>query len=125
VPTAPIRKVIEGGTVKERFWYDVELDDEGEINLPEELSETFLNEKFDQELISMSVEHVTAILKQEIEGMCGDSQKVFIGGYSRGVCIALATWLYFDDGPLGGLFLTQGCLCTPINWSRVDTEVKK
>jgi hypothetical protein len=73
VPTAPIRKVIEGGTVKERFWYDVELDDEGEINLPEELSETFLNEKFDQELISMSVEHVTAILKQEIEGTCGDS----------------------------------------------------
>jgi predicted esterase len=67
---------------------------------------------------------ITELLKKEIK-ILGDSKKVFIGGYSQGASIALATFLQFSEGALGGLACYSGLMCTNIDWERVDLQLKK
>jgi predicted esterase len=53
-----------------------------------------------------------------------DPKKVFIGGYSQGASIALATFLQYPEA-LGGLACYSGLMCANIDWSKVDLDLKK
>ena len=72
-----------------------------------------------------TIKLVTDLVKKEAEKL-GDSKKVFIGGFSQGCAIALATFLLFKDGQLGGVVGLSGTHGVPIDWDKqVDLELKR
>jgi predicted esterase len=54
----------------------------------------------------------------------GKSEHVFIGGYNRGVNIAIASYLQYQSN-LGGVYGVNGMFCASIDWSKIDIENKK
>jgi predicted esterase len=77
--------------------------------------------------IEQSIDYVTRILKREINALGGDASKVFLGGYNRGACIALATYLKLETslGSLGGIFASGGVFCADLDWDKIDISLKK
>jgi predicted esterase len=61
----------------------------------------------------------------EIKKLGGDSTKLFLGGYGNGASMAIAAFLNFKGGALGGLTGVSGCNCANIDWTKVDIETKK
>jgi phospholipase/carboxylesterase len=57
--------------------------------------------------------------------LLGDTNRVFIGGFSQGCSLALATYLCFDDGPLGGVVGCSGIHCANLEWSKVNIQAKR
>jgi predicted esterase len=70
---------------------------------------------------------VTRILKRELNALDNDASKIFLGGYNRGACVALATYLRLDSsvGALGGVFASGGVFCADLDWTKVDTSLKR
>ena len=54
-----------------------------------------------------------------------DARRVFIGGNSTGVTIALATFLKFKGGRLGGVVGLNGAHHANINYSNLDMVLKR
>ena len=79
--------------------------------------------KFNQKEILESVGMIIAAIKTEIEKV-GDPSKVFLGGFSQGCAIVLATYLHFD-GVLGGVYGASGVFSNVMDWSKVDIAAKK
>jgi predicted esterase len=78
----------------------------------------------DHEDIEENLNRITELMKAEIE-ILGDSTKLFLGGFNLGVTIASAVWLYYNEGPLGGLFGVAGCICTDLQYDKIDVEMKQ
>ena len=74
------------------------------------------------------MEIVMALVLEEVKAL--GAQNVFLGGSERGVSIALATYLYFNErdhgGPLGGVFGFAGIFNKEVeNWTQFNMEEKK
>ena len=54
----------------------------------------------------------------------GDSKQVFIGGFSQGCAVAMATWMHFG-AELGGVWGSSGAWCSVVDWSKIDVASKK
>lgn len=94
LPNAPLRKItIYDGDI-ERAWYDYYTD---HVHVEEEINEKHLEE---------SCQEIHKLILKEIE-YHGNSQKVFIGGYSQGCCQALYSSLTFPY-KLGGIICLKG-----------------
>lgn len=94
LPNASLRKItIYNGDI-ERAWYDYYTE---RVYEEEEINEKHLEE---------SSERIHQLILKEIE-YHGDSQKVFIGGYSQGCCQALYSSLTFPY-KLGGVICFKG-----------------
>jgi len=68
-----------------------------------------------------------AIIKAETTVLGGDASKVFIGGFSEGGILALATYLKYAefDAPLGGVISMSGMQGLTNYEESVDKEVEK
>ena len=68
-----------------------------------------------------------AIIKSETKVLGGDASKVFIGGFSEGGILALATYLIYAefDAPLGGVISMSGMQGLTNYVKSVDKEVEK
>ena len=67
-----------------------------------------------------SVDIVTKYIKDE-EKVLGSSEKIFLGGFSQGCALSLATFLNFP-GKLGGIVGLSGMNAMKIDWSKIDVE---
>jgi hypothetical protein len=56
------------------------------------LSERFLEKHFDQKSLQEGVKLASGLIDQEVKKL-GDSKKVLLGGFTRGVTTALTAWL--------------------------------
>jgi len=120
LPTAPERAVSCNNGYVMTSWYDIMSLDRAEISTPEQ------NEKnYSQEEITDSVSIVTKLLDAEVETLGGDHSKVFIGGFSQGCAISLATFLRYDKGALGGVIGLSGAHCATTDWDNIDLDLKK
>jgi phospholipase/carboxylesterase len=122
LPTAPSRTVTLLDNKKEFSWFDIKslakpIDHDYE-------TKEYLDATFDQQQLDCSVQKIIAIIRKEVE-LLGDTKKIFLGGFSQGCSLALATYLCFDDGPLGGVIGCSGVHCANLEWSKVSIANKK
>ena len=91
IPVPPEHK-----TVKDKgFWYLMLKFHVPERPFDEELKPCVFEDHVNQESLQKSIDMVIAIIKKEVNEL-QDSRKVFIGGFSRGVGVALGAYLQFD-----------------------------
>ena len=58
--------------------------------------------------------------------MGGDHSRVFVGGFSQGGTAALATFLLYNSGELGGCAVYSGAHLAIIDYDKeVDLELKR
>jgi predicted esterase len=55
--------------------------------------EAFFLARYNQEQIKECVDTITELIQDELEALDGRHDKVFLGGFDKGCCIALATYL--------------------------------
>ena len=69
---------------------------------------------------------VIELIKREVEALNGQHEKVFVCGFSQGCAIALAAFLLYPDGRLGGCFGGSGSHALELDYaSEVNVELKK
>ena len=71
-----------------------------------------------------AVEMITKLLNQEVEELNGKSENVFIGGFSQGCALSLATFMKYPHR-LGGVIGLSGMLALDIKKEQIDFELKK
>ena len=71
-----------------------------------------------------SVEIVNGLLNDEIKMLKGDSEKVFLGGFSQGCCLSLAAFMQYNK-KLGGIVGLSGMMGLKLDWNTVDLELKR
>ncbi|TNV73468.1 hypothetical protein FGO68_gene16404 [Halteria grandinella] len=116
--TAPERPVTLNGGMVMNSWYDIYSLRGDYIKSLDELFD-----KYSREEMLQSVQTVSAVIDKEIE-LLGDSRKVYIGGFSQGCALSLATMILYPK-ILGGLFCLSGMNALKIDWSRVAQEKKE
>ena len=74
-----------------------------------------------------SVGVITKIVDEEIERLEGYSQNVWLGGFSQGCTLSLATFLLYPERQLGGALGLSGALALKLDdWNKdIDLELKK
>jgi phospholipase/carboxylesterase len=70
------------------------------------------------------VNRVQKLIKHEVS-LLGNADKVFLGGFSQGAALALATYLSLKDHQLGGVVTCSGGHLAIIDWEKVDIQMKK
>ena len=88
--TAPERPVTLNGGMRMNSWYDIYSLRGDHIKSLDDLYE-----KYSREELLQSVAIVTKRLDQEVDLLKGDSTKVFIGGFSQGCALAVATMINY------------------------------
>ena len=69
---------------------------------------------------------VTDLVNAEVQALNGDHTKVFIGGFSQGCAISIATFLLYRDGQLGGCIGLSGAHSGILDYeNEVDLELKR
>ena len=100
MPTAPVRGALGG--VPQTSWYTC-----ANNAVPHALNEDLMGKIYNQEDIKQSCQIITKLIETELAQLNGDTRKVFLGGHSQGGSIALATYLQFQGGVLGGVVATS------------------
>ena len=54
----------------------------------------------------------------------GGANKVFVGGFSQGCAISLATFLTYS-GKLGGAVGLSGAQSSKVDWDKIDMNLKR
>ena len=73
-----------------------------------------------------SVDLVTKLVEKEIEKLDGKSENVFIGGFSQGCSLSLATFLTLKNHQLGGVVGLSGMLALKVkDWNEIDLDLKR
>jgi predicted esterase len=69
-------------------------------------------------MIKRSTKLVLDILLRELKELKNDSKRLFLGGFSLGCCITLASFLKFPaiKGPIGGVFCASGIFGAEMEW---------
>jgi phospholipase/carboxylesterase len=111
--TAPERPVTLNGGMIMNSWYDI-YSLRGDDDM---LSLDKLYDKYNREEMLQSVAYVSSIIDMEVASL-GDSKKVFVGGFSQGCALSLATMIHYPKR-LGGLFCLSGMNAIKIDWSKV------
>lgn len=79
-----------------------------------------------QDDIRESVQSITELIDQEVESHNGDHSKVFVGGFSQGGSAAIATFLLYKSGQLGGCAVHSGAHLAIIDYANeVDLDLKR
>ena len=100
-------------------WYDIiDLDRQDGASLEQ------IQKNVDQSQILHSVGIIHNFVKQEAQ-LLGSAEKVFIGGFSQGCAISLASFLLFDGGQLGGVVGLSGMQSAELDWGKIDLDLKK
>ena len=69
---------------------------------------------------------VSTWIDEEVKLLGGRHDRVFLGGMSQGCCIALASFLLYKRGRLGGVVGTGGAHKTKIDYkAEVDLPLKR
>jgi predicted esterase len=89
----------------------------------EDISPNVFEDHVNQESLQKSINLVTDLIEKEVTQL-GSSQKVFLGGFSRGVGVALGAYLQ-SDHILGGIFCYAGMFCLDMDWTQIDVDKKK
>jgi predicted esterase len=78
-------------------------------------------------MITRSVKRIVRLIHKEIQDQGGNSRRIFLGGWSLGVTIAITAFLRLPEtfGPLGGVFCSSGSFCAVVDWTDVAVEMKK
>ena len=74
-----------------------------------------------------SVKIISGILDEEIEKLDGQSQNIYLGGFSQGCSLALSTFLTYPTHQLGGVLGLSGMLALDVkDWEKeIDLELKR
>ena len=96
-------------------WYDIMS-----LDRPASMSKKEMRELMSQEEIRDSVRIVTDLIKEEVAALNGAHEKVFIGGFSQGCAISLASFLLYSEGRLGGCVGLSGSHSAIVDY---NTEV--
>lgn len=88
-------------------WYDIKT-----LNRPKNLTLEDNLKNYSQEEILDSVQIVRKYIDEEVAKLGNDPSKVFIGGFSQGCAISLATMMHYDNGVLGGCLGLSGMMCS-------------
>ena len=110
-----------GGLEKMTSWFDVKS-----FDMPRDgkLTHKFFAENYGQQEIKNSAEIIIELIKEEVVRL-GSSRHVFLGGFSQGCSTALATWLLYNEGPLGGVVGCSGLYCSNIDLFDIEIKDKK
>lgn len=92
---------------KVHSWFDV-LD--GDKEPGKEKTEADWQSRYDQDGLVAASDKILEMINTETEALGGKANKVFIGGFSQGGVLSLATYLRYEklDNPLGGVFALSG-----------------
>ena len=121
LPTAPQRAVTCNGGVRMTSWYDILT-----LDRPSSLSVEESRALMSQEEIRDSVRIVTALIDEEVASLNGQHNKVYIGGFSQGCAISLATFLLYPRGKLGGVIGCSGAHSAVLDYNtEVDLPLKR
>lgn len=99
----------EEGEGKDGEWYSwfdmLEGDKPGA-----EKSEADWQSRFDQDGLVSQSDKILSMIETEKSALGDDASKVFVGGFSQGGILSLATFLRYEqtDSPLGGVFSLSG-----------------
>ena len=103
-------------------WFDV-------FNLRPDQMEKLddIYDRYCQKQLMESVEIVTDLVEKEIERHDGKAENVYLGGFSQGCSLSLATFLMLKDHQLGGVVGLSGMLAMKIkDWEKeIDLELKR
>lgn len=91
-PHAPIIPVTINGGYEMRAWFDI-------FGLS-------LEERVDEDGIAQSIAQIQKLIQREVEKGV-PTEKIFLGGFSQGCVMALATGLFYDK-PLAGILGLSG-----------------
>ncbi|KRX06786.1 hypothetical protein PPERSA_11431 [Pseudocohnilembus persalinus] len=105
LPTAPTRKVTINGGYPCTAWYDIVSLERNENQSDENL--------YNQEQVNESVQYVSDIIDNELSILNGKNKNIYIGGFSQGGVMALAT-AYTYPQILGGVFSHSGYLISSV-----------
>ncbi|MCE3239030.1 MAG: estB [Gammaproteobacteria bacterium] len=94
-PNAPFRNITVNNGARMRAWFDID-------------SLQHLDRQIDHDGIADSVKLVNQLIENETNNGIS-TEKIFIGGFSQGAVIALATALHYPN-PLGGVIALSGFL---------------
>ena len=114
LPTAPRRNVSVNGSTVMPSWFDIK-----EFYAPANPWGAY--DGYLQRELRGSVSIVLDLLLKEVTSL-GDPRRVFLGGFSQGASVALAAFLQFKHGPLGGVVGLSGAHCADIAWSGLDLQ---
>mmetsp|Transcript_22617 Transcript_22617/g.16035 ORF Transcript_22617/g.16035 Transcript_22617/m.16035 type:complete len:159 (+) Transcript_22617:382-858(+) len=120
LPTAPQRPVTLNNGHVMTSWYDIKT-----VDRPKNLTLEDNRTNYSQEEILESVQIVTKYIDEEVDKLGGDSAKVFVGGFSQGCAVALATMMHYNKGVLGGCVGLSGMMCADIDMASIDVAQKK
>ena len=102
-------------------WYDMKA-----LDCPSSMPITEARQLASQEGVREAVRVVTEIIDEEVNILDGCHEKVFIGGFSQGCAISLATFLLYRGGKLGGCASLGGLHVLQADYvSEVDLPLKR
>ena len=110
LPTAPQMNVTCNGGYRMNSWFDIYSLDRKESDTLQQI-----RENVNQTHIQKSVNIIHRMLKEEVAEL-GSTEKVFVGGFSQGCALSLASFLLFEGGRLGGVVGLSGNQCADIDW---------
>lgn len=104
-------------------WYDIR---DFDTQCAESVDEARRGE-YSQEEIRDSVRIITELIDEEVAILQGQHDKIYIGGFSQGCAITLATFLLYSKGQLGGVVGLSGCQSMAIDYAsnEVDLPLKR
>lgn len=100
--TAPERPVTLNGGMIMNSWYDILSLRGDSIKSVDELFD-----KYSQSELKESIEIVSKVLDEEVKALNNDPKKVWVGGFSQGCALSLATMISYPRA-LGGLIGLSG-----------------
>jgi phospholipase/carboxylesterase len=74
--------------------------------------------------LAESTEIILKMVREEVKKL-GNSNKIFLGGFSEGCGLALSVYLQYDDGPFGGVVGCHGSNVADIDWTKINLKIKK
>ena len=95
-------------------WYDIIS-----LDRPKKMSLSDNHKNYNQSQLMESVDLVSKIIDAEAASI-GSSKKVFVGGFSQGCAVTLATLISYPN-PLGGIVALSGAQSLKVDdWSKVE-----
>ena len=102
-------------------WYDIYS-----MDRPASMPVNDARKLMSQEEIRDSVRIVTEIIDEEVKLLDGKHENIYIGGFSQGCAISIATFLLYQGGRLGGCVGLSGAHSTIIDYeTEVDLPLKR
>ena len=121
LPTAPIRPVTCNRGKMLTCWYDIIT-----LHRPPEMPLDEILALHNQDQMRETVRVMTDLIDAEVKALGGNHSQVFIGGFSQGGSAAMATYLLYKAGRLGGCVTHSAANLATIDYeSEVDLELKR